>query len=86
MKLLRVAAMAAACIVLAGCASSPQSLLKTVEALNDGCDKVVDINLAYVAPMPPSGTVRITKNCSADKRAGAIKAGEMIAAPDLPAT
>ena len=86
MKLLKVAALAAACAVLSACASSPQSLIQAVEALNDGCDKVVDINLAYVAPMPPSGTVRITKNCSADKRSAAIKAGELIAAPDLPAT
>lgn len=86
MKLLRVAALAAACAMLLGCASSPQRLLETVEALNDGCDKTVDINLAYVAPMPPSGTVRITKNCLADKRAGALKAGELVATPDLPAT
>ncbi len=71
-------ALAMAALLLCAC-QSPQGVIEAVEALNDGCDKTVDINLAYVAPMPPSGTVRITKDCSADKRRG-LSVGDVVAA------
>jgi hypothetical protein len=73
------AALAASCIALASCTSlgagagsgaSPDAIVKAIEALNDGCDKTVDINLSYVPPMPPAGNVKIQKTCLANKRTG----------------
>ncbi len=90
------AALAASCIALSGCAglgtgagsgASPDTIVKAIEALNDGCDKTVDINLSYVPPMPPAGNVKIQKTCLASKRSAAAPQadpiGDALASPPV---
>ena len=72
---MRLSVIAACCAALSlGACQSPAVLVESVRVLNDGCDREVEATMTFATPMPPSGTVKITKTCRAASRvqAGAV--------------
>lgn len=73
---MRLSVIAACCAALSlGACQSPAGLVEGVKALNDGCDREVEATMTFATPMPPSGSVKITKTCRA---AGGVQAGAVV--------